>query len=397
VPTRNFIAPLRAVNKETENVEAAPKPTDQPEEQGQHQTSPKTGRPPPIVLTSAVNLIGLQKDLKLSVKGHFEFRNTRAGTKVMSKEMADYSAIRHYLDSKHLSYFTFFPKSEKPMKAVIRHLLIDTPAEDIANALVDLGFDIINIKQMTSKRPTKEGGTQVANLPLFLVTLPRTEKSHTIFKLTNLCNIIIKVEAYRAQTGLTQCYNCQQFGHVWANCKQPPRCLWCGRGHLHKECPERENQESSPSCCNCTLKDGERPHPSTYRGCSHAKEELLRRRTQRPSNKGPAGRLFTSAYVVPGQSFAAALRGDSQQQPPMRQNHKVKPNPADQTEFQPPTQQTGQSVQAPTVHSSPLDDMFKVATVVQQIMTGLNGAVSEEEKIVAITKIVLNLMRRDGH
>jgi hypothetical protein len=44
-----------------------------------------------------------------------------------------------------------------------------------------------------------------------------------------------------------------------------------------------------------------------------------------------------------------------------------------------------------------LDDMFKVATIVQQIMTELNGAVSEEGTIVAITKIVLNLMKRDGH
>jgi hypothetical protein len=50
-----------------------------------------------------------------------------------------------------------------------------------------------------------------------------------------------------------------------------------------------------------------------------------------------------------------------------------------------------------TVHSSPVDDMFKVATVVQHIMTGLNGAASEEEKIVDITKIVLSFMRRDGH
>jgi hypothetical protein len=151
VPTRNFFAPLRAVNMETENVEAAPKPTDQSEEQGQHQTLTEAGRPPPIVLTSTVNLMSLQKDLKLSVKGHFKFRNTRAGTKVISKEMANYSAIRHYLDSKQLSYFTFFPKSEKPITAVIRHLLADTHTEDIPNALVDLGFDIINVKQMTSK------------------------------------------------------------------------------------------------------------------------------------------------------------------------------------------------------------------------------------------------------
>jgi hypothetical protein len=81
------------------------------------------------------------------------------------------------------------------------------------------------------------------------------------------------VEAHRTQNGLTQCHNCQQFGHVWANCKQSPRCLWCGRGHLHMDCTEKEIENSSPSCCNSKLKDGERPHPSTYRGCSHVKED----------------------------------------------------------------------------------------------------------------------------
>jgi hypothetical protein len=41
--------------------------------------------------------------------------------------------------------------------------------------------------------------------------------------------------------------------------------------------------------------------------------------------------------------------------------------------------------------------MLRVITAVQQIMTEFNGAVSEEDKIVAITKIVLNLMKQDGH
>jgi hypothetical protein len=54
-------------------------------------------------------------------------------------------------------------------------------------------------------------------------------------------------------------------------------------------------------------------------------------------------------------------------------------------------------VQATCVKSSSLDDMFRVASAVQQIMTELNGAVPEEEKIVVITKIVLNIMKRDGH
>jgi hypothetical protein len=90
--------------------------------------------------------------------------------------------------------------------------------------------------------------------------------------------IIIKVESYRAQTGLTQRYNCQNVGHVWTNCKQRPRCLWCGGGHMHRECPEKTNTESTLRCCNCTLIERENPHTASYRGCSHAKGELQRRR-----------------------------------------------------------------------------------------------------------------------
>jgi hypothetical protein len=26
------------------------------------------------------------------------------------------------------------------------------------------------------------------------------------------------VELYKSQNALTRCYNCQKFGHVWANC-----------------------------------------------------------------------------------------------------------------------------------------------------------------------------------
>jgi hypothetical protein len=41
--------------------------------------------------------------------------------------------------------------------------------------------------------------------------------------------------------------------------------------------------------------------------------------------------------------------------------------------------------------------MFKVATVVQEIMTELNEAVSEEDKIMVITKMVHNLIKQNGH
>jgi hypothetical protein len=41
--------------------------------------------------------------------------------------------------------------------------------------------------------------------------------------------------------------------------------------------------------------------------------------------------------------------------------------------------------------------MLRVITEAQEITTEFNGAVSKEDKIVAITKIVLNLMKQNGH
>jgi hypothetical protein len=82
-----------------------PNVEDQSGQQGQQAPTNKAGRPPPIVLTSKINLIALQKDIKEIVRGSFEFINTRTGTKVMSKEMEDYSGIRHTWNLKQLVYY----------------------------------------------------------------------------------------------------------------------------------------------------------------------------------------------------------------------------------------------------------------------------------------------------
>jgi hypothetical protein len=61
-------------------------------------------------------------------------------------------------------------------------------------------------------------------------------------------------------------------------------------------------------------------------------------------------------------------------------------------------QTTGQSVRAPNGNSLSLEKMLKaVVTVLQQVMTESNGVVLEEAKIMAITKIVLNLTEQNVH
>jgi hypothetical protein len=99
-------------------------------------------------------------------------------------------------------------------------------------------------------------------------------------------------------------------------------------------------------------------------------------------------------------SFAASLQGKTEeyQQP---QTHQVA-GPATM-ELRVPValpqqeqQKADRSVRAPNINSFSLDKMFKVVlTVVQHIMTGSNGAVLEKAKLLAITKIVLNLMEQN--
>jgi hypothetical protein len=255
VPTRNFFAPLWTAQMDTYAPDA--------ETSTDEASAPsKAARPPPIVLTSAANLIQLQKKLKGVARQSFELRNT-SGARVVTKDMVDYQAVKAHFTENNIAYSTFFPKSERPVTAVLRHLPSNTPAKDISDGLVDLDFDVVSVKQMSSARRSPDGSNPIT-LPLFLVTLPRTQKSQENFKLSSLCHICIKVEAHKSQSSLTQCFNCQQFGHVWANCKQPPHCLWCGGGHLHKDCPEKGKTSSTPACCNCQLAEGEKPYPANY-------------------------------------------------------------------------------------------------------------------------------------
>jgi hypothetical protein len=76
---------------------------------------------------------------------------------------------------------------------------------------------------------------------------------------------------------------------------------------------EKTNTESTRSCCNCTIVEGEKPHPESYLGCSHEKGKKQRRTAQR-TPKGFSGRVLFSQFTLLEQSNAAALHEDTEQQ-----------------------------------------------------------------------------------
>lgn len=71
----------------------------------------------------------------------------------MTREMGNYYTIIHHMDVHKPHYYTFHPKSEKAVKAVIRHLPDDTLAENISNALAAVRFSVVSVSQMMANRP----------------------------------------------------------------------------------------------------------------------------------------------------------------------------------------------------------------------------------------------------
>jgi hypothetical protein len=109
-------------------------------------------------------------------------------------------------------------KQALPNQRSPRHLLRQLVRELPSDKSIKIrASDTLAFQQMSTSSWSPSEGIPTKSLFLFLITLPRTAKSQEIFRLTAVCHIAIREEAYRAQNGLTQCHNCQQFGHVWVS------------------------------------------------------------------------------------------------------------------------------------------------------------------------------------
>jgi hypothetical protein len=73
------------------------------------------------------------------------------------------------------------------MKAVIQYLLLDTPADDFSGGLVDLGYDVISVKEMTTARRSPEVITTTYLHLLFILF----KKKHLKKSSNRFCHISI--------------------------------------------------------------------------------------------------------------------------------------------------------------------------------------------------------------
>ncbi|GFR07727.1 RNA-directed DNA polymerase from mobile element jockey [Trichonephila clavata] len=129
----------------------------------------------------------------------------------------------------------------------------DTPPQDIIDDFFLLGITVNEYHAMTNRRTGQ-------TMPLFLLTLPRSEDNKNVFNLTELCYMKFIMEPLRPKTGPAQCFRCQGFFHSSKFCTRNPKCVKCGKPHLTKDCVKTRDTEAN--CCNC-----QGNHPANYIGC----------------------------------------------------------------------------------------------------------------------------------
>lgn len=229
--------------------------------------------PPPIYIKGVLDFQGLcTKLIELIGVDNFICKSTIDRLKIQTKHPESYRTTIQLLKENKAEYHTYQLKEDKPLRVVIRNLHPSTKTETIKEELLIRHFDIrqvTNVLHKNSKIP----------LPLFFIDLEPVEKSKEIFQLQNLLHTKVKVEEPYKPKVISQCTNCQDYGHTQNYCGYPPRCVRCGANHPSATCPN--SREHPPKCALCANN-----HPANYKGCTIYRE-LQQRKYSNKNNNAP--------------------------------------------------------------------------------------------------------------
>jgi len=216
--------------------------------------------PPPIFVKGIINFSELCEALiEIIGVNNFYCKSSSDRLKIQTAIPEAYRFLVHFLKEKNAQFHTYQLKEDKPTRVVIRNIHPSTSTE-LEHRLFEVR-QITNVLHKTTKRP----------LPLFFVDLEPTEQSNDIFQLSSILHTKIKVEEPYKPKVISQCLNCQDYGHTRTYCGYSARCVRCSSNHPSSECTK-----SRDTPAKCVLCSGD--HPANYRGCSVYKE-LQRRKT----------------------------------------------------------------------------------------------------------------------
>lgn len=229
----------------------------------------KRPRLPPLIVEYLPDWVRHFKNLKKLLNCAPNARPYGKGVRFTPRSEDEYRVIQRYLSdlekTEKISWFSYQLPAERSLKVAIRGIPADTPVEDIADALTELGYVPEYIRQIKARqgRPGCIFHAQIKRTPGI------TPGIYAIDEL--LCMPGVKIEAWRGKNGPAQCHRCQSFRHSSHGCHRKMACVRCGGEHVARDCPRP--REEPPTCANC----GEN-HTANNPACPVFKREIRNRK-----------------------------------------------------------------------------------------------------------------------
>lgn len=144
----------------------------------------------------------------------------------------------------------------------MKHIPVTFEEAEIKDELTNMGFKISNVTRVWNK--------QKAAIPVVFIYLHSHEpKNKDIYNLERFLNCIVQIQPKKRSVHISQCYNCQRYGHTKNYCKLVAKCLFCAGPHKADVCP---NKSQDAVCANC-----KEQHAANFKGCKYY-EDLQKRR-----------------------------------------------------------------------------------------------------------------------
>ncbi|KAE9522392.1 hypothetical protein AGLY_017223 [Aphis glycines] len=226
--------------------------------------------PPPVFVKGVQDFPELCSSL-IEVLGveNFICKSSTDRLKIQTSTPEAYRTLIHFLKDQNAEYHTYQLQQDKPTRVVIRNLHPSTPITLIKSELELREFEVRNVTNVLHK-------VHKYPLPFFIVDLESSSQSNDIYKLTSMLHTKIKVEEPYKPKIISQCLNCQEYGHTKSYCNYSSHCVRCGDHHQSSDCPM--SRDTPPKCALC-----QGTHPANYRRCSVYKE-IQRRKKPSPNN-----------------------------------------------------------------------------------------------------------------
>lgn len=306
------------------------------------------------VITSVGNKIKFPATIGTSSNGR---------TKIVCSSKDDKIAVVDALKKSNLEFYSHPEKDERELCYIMKGLSGYDDTE--VNSLLKVSLNSFTPKATRISKPGSEN-------PVF-----RVQFSGNILSLEYLRHNFRYIGHFRVtweakrkdRERVTQCFRCQEFGHVASQCNRNFRCVKCSKDHGPGKCTrtDKDDTEVPLKCANCGAN-----HTANFIDCPKRKEFLLRK-------KKSASRQSTASHLQP----RAQKMSTGSLQPTLNPHQRVDPSAVPSyTAPGPPAQCPWTQNQQDSITTVPTTVTVRDPELDKQLIDSLNMLQAQNQQII---------------